>query len=516
MDHSNVLLQVNGLSKSFSGNRVLKDVSFEIRPGEVLALVGENGAGKSTLINILTGVLAPDSGEFIFGDNRVTSDGHTTRWGPRQAREQGLDAVHQELSLSPHLTVAENLYLGRWPTQPWAMIDRRQLYREAAAIIKQIGVRIDPHTLLMHLSLGEQQLVELAKTLSAQPTLLVLDEATSALDDDQVAAVFRAVSDLRQRGCSAVFVSHRLGEVFAISDRIAVLKDGALVAVRDTSATDNDELVKLMVGRDLQELFPDKSGPPSTETPVLSVHDLRSGQEFQDISFDVAAGQIMGLGGLQGQGQKDVMRSLFGLKSHSGSIQISGAACSVKSPRDAMQHGIAYVPEDRKTEGLLVQQSVQFNASLPSMPGLSNRLLTVNRAREAALVQDLISRLQIKVGSMRQTVRRLSGGNQQKVALGKWLAIKPRIYLLDEPTRGIDVGTKREIYFLLRRLASEGAVILMTSSDTMELVGLCDSISVMYEGKVVKVLEGDEVTEENVVRASVIGSGEEDQGRESA
>jgi ribose transport system ATP-binding protein len=443
------------------------------------------------------------------------ADGHASHWGPRRARELGLRAVHQELSLSPHLSVAENLFLGTWPIRSWGTIDRKKLYREAESVIVEIGVRIDPRALVMRLPLGEQQLVELAKTLTVQPRLLILDEATSALDDDQVTAVFRTIRKLCERGTSVVFVSHRLSEVFAISDRIAVLKDGVLVGTRATTGTTHDELVQLMIGRDLQDLFPHKAARSAADrAPLLSVRDLSAGQAFHGVGFDVRAGEIVGLGGLQGQGQKEILRALFGLRKHSGSIFLSGSPAKIGSPQEAMRRGVAYVPEDRKTEGLLVPRSVQFNMSLPSVPVLSRRLLTVNRTREAALAYDLMARLQVKAASVHQTIRRLSGGNQQKVALAKWLAMEPRLYLLDEPTRGIDVGTKREIYALLRKLADSGAAILMTSSDTMELVGLCDTIVVLFEGNVVTVLEGDDVTEENVVRACILAARHEE--RESA
>lgn len=504
------LIQIDHLSKSFSGNKVLKGVSFRIEPGEVLALVGENGAGKSTLINILTGLLPPDSGGFEYAGRHVSRDNGNWHWGPRLAREFGLDAVHQELSLSPNLSVAENLYLGTWPTR-FGVIDRKRLMREATSMIEEIGVPIDQRMLVMRLSLGEQQLVELAKALAAQPRLLILDEATSALDDDQVAAVFGTIRKLRQQGSSVIFVSHRMPEVFAISDRIAVLKDGTLVGVLDTATTSHDELIKLMVGRDLEELFPEKKSAIREQTPLLAVRNLTSGRAVHGITFDIPPGTIMGLGGLQGHGQKEVLRSLFGARKHSGAVSLSGTACQINSPRDAMEHGIAYLPEDRKTQGLLLPLSVRFNASLPSVPRLSRELLTISRSREATLVQELVTRLQIKAPSIRLSVDRLSGGNQQKVALSKWLPAKPDVYLLDEPTRGIDIGTKREIYFLLRQLADEGAAILMTSSDTMELVGLCDSVTVMFEGRVAKYLEGEEVTEENVVRASVMGSHQQEE-----
>ncbi|MFI0410419.1 sugar ABC transporter ATP-binding protein [Actinomadura sp. 3N508] len=529
------LLAVEQVSKSFAGNRVLDRVSFDVRAGEVLALVGENGAGKSTVLGLVTGLLAPDSG-------RISYDGEPLRsWSPHRAREVGIGSVHQELSLNPHQTVAENVFLGQWPARR-GLILRRDLARRARPLLERVGLDVDPLTRAGRLPLGQQQLVELAKALASQPRLLILDEATSALDDDQVRSVFAVVDELRAAGSSVIIVSHRMGELFAISDRLTVLKDGEVMATRERAETDHDDIVRLMIGRELSDLFPPKAGesaadlapegdeiaaiptekeiasekaavaedagPVSGGETVLRVRGLSVPGACDGVDLDLEAGRIIGLGGLQGQGQRAVLRALFGLVKHAGRIELDGRPARLASPREAIRNRIAYVPEDRKVEGLHVAQTVRANLALTNLdvvtPG--RRLLTVDRGAEAALVDDLVERMRIRVTGPEQEARRLSGGNQQKVALARWLPSKPRILLLAEPTRGIDVGTKREIYHLLRRLADSGVAVLITSGDTMELVGLCDEVAVMYEGAVVDRLAGDALTEERLVRASVTGT----------
>jgi ribose transport system ATP-binding protein len=501
------LLTVEKVSKSFAGVAVLREVSFDVRAGEVLALVGENGAGKSTVLSLITGLLGPDSGTIRY-------DGAPVRaWSPHRARAAGIASVHQELSLNPHQSVAENVFLGAWPTRH-GLVRHRDLVARARPLLERVGLDVDPRTRAGRLPLGAQQLVELAKALTADPRLLILDEATSALDDDQVAAVFRVVDDLRRQGRSVVIVSHRMGELFAVSDRLTVLKDGEVVATKDRDRTDHDDLVRLMIGRELSDMFPAKAGGAASPEAVLRVRGLTVPGSCAGVDLDLVPGRIVGLGGLQGQGQREVLRALFGLQRHGGRIEMDGHPVRLGSPREAIRRGVAYVPEDRKTEGLHVAQSVRANLALPSLRALApaRTLTTVSRHAEARLVDDLVARMQIKTASTGLEARRLSGGNQQKVALGKWLPTRPRLLLLAEPTRGIDVGTKREIYHRLRELAADGMAVLVTSGDTMELVGLCDEVAVMYEGAVVERLAGDQLTEERLVHAAVVGH--HDAGRE--
>ncbi|MER5428739.1 sugar ABC transporter ATP-binding protein [Streptomyces sp. NPDC002588] len=496
------LLSVEKVSKSFAGNRVLTDVSFDVEPGEVLALVGENGAGKSTVLSLVTGLLAPDSGRVVFDGTPVPR-----AWSPHRARATGIGSVHQELSLNPHQSVAENVFLGAWPTRR-GLVRRRDLAARARPLLARVGLDVDPGTPVGRLPLGSRQLVELAKALAGEPRLLILDEATSALDEDQVGAVFRVARELRDQGGSVILVSHRMAELFAIGDRLTVLKDGAVTATRERRQTDHDDIVRLMVGRELSNLFPAKATAAGPD-PLLRVRGLTVPRACAGVDLDLVPGRITGLGGLQGQGQREVLRALFGLARHTGDITFEGRPLRLSSPRDAIRRRIAYVPEDRKTEGVHTVRAVRDNLALPSMRALApaSRLTTVSRGAETALVDDLIGRLRIKAASPAQEARRLSGGNQQKVALAKWLPTAPRVLLLAEPTRGIDIGTKREIYHLLRRLADDGLAVLVTSGDTMELVGLCDEVAVLYEGTVVDRLTGPDLTEERLVRSSVMGTG---------
>ncbi len=497
--HQESAIRAQGLTKSFSGNVVLRDVHFESRPGEVHALVGENGAGKSTLINLLTGVHVPDAGQLVIVGH------HYSRLNPRQADALGVATVHQELSLCPHLTVAENIHLGEPPTRR-GLLDRRAMESSVRRELDEIGVDIDPSLLVNELTLAEQQLVEFAKATIRMPKVLILDEATSALDSSQTALLFAYLRRMRDAGACIIFVSHRMEEIFDICDRITVLRNGEYVATVAASETSTTDLVQMMIGRRVEEAFPAKPRLEDVlDAPVaLSVRDLGADRRFDDVSFDLHRGEILGIGGLQGQGQHDLLEVLFGLHARTGDVQLHGTSVAISSEREAISRGIAYVPEDRKTEGLIVQLSVGENLALPSLPRLSHQ--GVLAGGEQGLVSDLVRRMDVRLRSPRQTLARLSGGNQQKVAIAKWLPLTPNIYLLAEPTRGIDVGTKQEIYRLMRELTAAGASILLITSDTIELVGLCDRVLVMYERQPVAMLSGDDVTEENVVHASVAGT----------
>ncbi len=486
------------LSKAFAGNPVLRGVDLEVRRGEIHALVGENGAGKSTLINLITGVHDPDGGELHIGGATLH------RLSPQLADSLGIATVHQELSLCPHLTVAENIHLGRPPVRR-GMLDREAMAAQARAQLAAIGMELDPDLLANELTLAEQQIVEFAKATIHQPDVLILDEATSALDRAQTAMLFEHLQRLKSAGVAIVYVSHRMEEIFTICDRITVLRNGEYVATVDVADTSTTALVQMMIGRDVDEAFPPK--PPIEEVLqreiALRAESLHSGDRFRNISFDLHRGEILGIGGLQGQGQHDLLEALFGLHGIGGELRIGEATTSVSGPRAAIRRGIAYVPEDRKTEGLIVQLSVKENLLLPSLPNLSRG--GVLMGGENRLARQLATSMDVRFRSLRQRVARLSGGNQQKIAIAKWLPLAPHLYLLAEPTRGIDVGTKQEIYRLMRQMTDGGASILLITSDTIELVGLSDRVLVMYEREPVVMLTGDEVTEENIVHASVAG-----------
>lgn len=494
------ILRTADLTKSFAGNVVLERVGFDVLPGEIHALMGENGAGKSTWINLVTGVHQPDSGTIEFAGTSYNG------LSPHQAEAIGIATVHQELSLSPHLTVAENIFLGRLPTTSLLQVDYKRIESESARIFADLGIAIDPQALAGELPLAEQQLVEFAKALVAEPKLLILDEATSALDKAQVELFFASLRTLRDRGVAVIFVSHRLEEIFAITDRITVLKNGEYVTTVPTATTSTDELVKFMVGREITDIYPPKPAIDEllAAPVVLSVRNLSSGHRFQEVDFDLHRGEILGLGGLQGQGQRDLLAALFGLHRVEGEVLLNGQAAPARGPRAAIGQHYAFVPEDRKTEGLVLQLPVSDNLALPNLPQIG-RWGLIDRGRERALIDSLIAKLQIKLRSPKQKVLRLSGGNQQKVAIAKWLPQQPEILLLSEPTRGIDVGTKQEIHRLMRELTNAGASILLITSDTIELLGLSDRVLVMYEHKPVVTLSGADVTEENVVHASVVG-----------
>jgi ribose transport system ATP-binding protein len=494
------VLRTEGLTKSFAGNVVLDNVGFDVLAGEVHGLVGENGAGKSTWINLVTGVIQPDTGV-------ITVAGTATRHlSPHHAEELGIATVHQELSLCPHLTVAENVYLGKTPITRYGQIDYRKIETGSAEIFAQLGFAIDPKAFAGELPLAEQQIVEIAKALVANPKVLILDEATSALDQGQVQLLFTSLRELRDRGVAIIFVSHRMEEIFAICDRITVLRNGEYVTTVPAEGTTAGDLVQYMVGREMGEIFPPK--PPIEQVVaapvVLSVRNLSSGRRFHNVDFDLHQGEILGLGGLHGQGQRDLLAALFGLFPVEGEISLHGQPAQISGPRSAMRRKLAYLPEDRKTEGLITPLPVKDNLSLTNLDTLSQRGL-LSGPRERQLVDSLIEKLQIRLQSPKQRVLRLSGGNQQKVAIAKWLPLTPEIFLLSEPTRGIDVGTKQEIHRLMRELTAAGASILLITSDTIELLGLSDRVMVMYEHQPVVTLSGDEVTEESVVHASVVG-----------
>jgi ribose transport system ATP-binding protein len=498
------LLRMRGIAKRFGGVHALRGVDFDLRHGEVHALLGENGAGKSTLINVLSGV---------FGDHdgTVEIDGRQVSFHrPGDAQAAGVATIHQELDLVPEMTVAENLFLGREPRTRLRLLDRRRLRAGARELLARTGVDIDPARTLRSLRVGEQQLVEIAKALSLRARILVMDEPTSALADAEVEQLFRVIRDLRGQGIGIVYVSHRLEELAAIADRATVLRDGLVAGTRTMGETSRGELIRMMVGQRLDDLFPKSEATSGDE--LLAVDRLtvvprrpRPGRsEPQEVSLRVRRGEIVGLAGLMGSGRTELLETLYGAGPagrRTGTVTLEGRPLRLSSPRTALAAGIGLVPEDRKELGLVLGQSVTANVTIAALRRFAHAGL-VRRARERGAVAQAIKDLQIKTPGRLAAVRTLSGGNQQKVVFAKQLLTRPRLLLLDEPTRGVDVGAKAEIYRLLAGLAGDGIGILLASSELPELLGICDRIVVMRAGTVALEVDAREATQETLLEAA--------------
>lgn len=487
------LLEAREISKQFPGVRALDRVSLTVTPGEVVALIGENGAGKSTLLKILAGVESQESGEL-----RV--DGVPVRFrGVDDALARGIALIHQELNLADNLDIAGNVFLGREPRR-FGLLDIGRMHREAATWLRMVGLDIDPATPLASLSIGRQQLVEIAKALSTNARLLIMDEPTSSLSTNEAERLFAVVKDLRRRSVSVIWISHRLGEVKELADRVVVLRDGKNAGeISDRAEIDHDRMIRMMVGRDIDRLARRPSHPAGDI--VLSATALRtSANPSHALDFHVRAGEIVGIAGLVGAGRTELLTTLFGVTpAVAGTVSMSGRVVTPRSPIQAIRAGIALVPEDRKHQGLVLDMTVRDNMSLVTL-GRDSHAGFVDTQAERRLASEMIPALAIKTPSAAQLVKLLSGGNQQKVVLAKWLAMKPELLLLDEPTRGIDVGAKAEIYDLVHRLAGQGLAVLFVSSEMEEILSLADRALVMHEGRLAGSLARDDLTEENVMR----------------
>ncbi|MGH9311246.1 MAG: sugar ABC transporter ATP-binding protein [Vicinamibacterales bacterium] len=483
-----VPLEAAGIEKSFAGVRALKGVSFDVRPGEVHALVGENGAGKSTLIKIMTGAERPDAGVLTVG-------GHPVRhMDPATSRALGIAAIYQQPSLFPDLTVAENIALALEPRGAWRRIDWAARGHRARELLGRVGSTIDPARLVDTLSMPEQQIVEIAKAIGADARVVLMDEPTASLTEREVERLFRVVAALRGHGVGVIYISHRLEEVFTVADRITVLRDGRTVATRPVAEIDRSELIHLMVGREVAAVFPKRA--VTLGEPALELRGLTSrAAGVRDVSLTVRQGEIVGLAGLVGSGRTGLAETIFGLMPYDeGEIVVHGKTLRVGSPSDAIAAGIAYVPEDRRQHGVVLDMSVAANASLASLGAVSTRGL-IDRAAERARAREHVERLRIKTPSVLADVGTLSGGNQQKVALARWLSTRPSVIILDEPTQGVDVGSKAEIHGLMQMLAEEGLAILMISSELPEILGMSDRIAVMRGGAIRGVLTRAEATQ---------------------
>lgn len=484
------LLEMHKITKIFPGVKALQDVDFDVRRGEVHALVGENGAGKSTLMKILAGVYVRDGGEVLFKGRPVN---FTT---PKQAQVAGITTIHQELNLIPYLTITENIFLGseleRGPLLDWA-----EMHRRAEALLSRLHLSINPRKKVSQLGVAQQQMVEVAKALHHQADMIIMDEPTSALSLNEIQDLFSIIRQLRSTGVGIVYISHHLDEVFDVSDRATILRDGQKVATLPTADLDEPRLIALMVGRQLSEQFPKESAPHGAE--VLRVEGLTQGSTLHDISFSVYAGEILGIAGLVGAGRTELVRAIFGADPiDRGTIHVDGKPVTIRSPRDAIRSGIALLTEDRKQQGLVLKMSTRENITLSILGRLTRGLLT-NQRKESLLAQQYISNLSIKTPSENQLAMNLSGGTQQKVVLSKWMATQPRVLIFDEPTRGIDVGAKVEIYKLMNQLAAQGTAIIMVSSELPEVLGMSDRIMVIREGRVTGFLNREEATQERIM-----------------
>ncbi len=498
-DRSHAHVQLTGITKRYGGVTALDNVDFTCAQGSVHAVLGENGAGKSTLIKIMSGVVQPDEGEMRLNGKPV-SFSH-----PAAANAEGIVCIFQELSLLSDLSVADNISIAE-PPRRFGLIDRKAQRRRAEELLARIGCEdVNPLSRVRDLPLSRRQMVEIAKALAKDPSVLILDEATSALTAADVDTVFGILRRLREDGISILTISHRMHEIEAIADMCSVFRNGRHIETFAQGARSEGEIVQMMIGREITAHFPAKPPPPDVTTPMLQLQDYSWEGRLKSINLSVGAGEIVGLGGLDGQGQKELLLGLFGvLKGTTGRVTVQGKDVEIRSPQDAKKAGVdlALIPEDRKTEGLMLPMSIADNLTIASLKRLS-RGPFVDSAALTAAVEDGIQRMQIKVGSTSDPVSTLSGGNQQKVVIAKWLMTDPKIVLLNDPTRGIDVGTKQEIYRLLRNLADTGASIIFYSTDYEELIGCCDRVAVMYDGEIARELRGDEINERNIIASAL-------------
>lgn len=488
------VLKMQGISKAFPGVQALDAVDFEVKAGEVMAFVGENGAGKSTLLKILAGAQSPDAGEIYLDGEAVEIS------NPEQAQKLNISVIYQELNLAEHLSVAENIYVSREFRTKLGLIDFRRMNREAQTLLNDAlhSTSIESHTEVGRLSVARKQMVEIAKAISLEARIIVMDEPTSSLAGGEVDALLELIDRLRDQGVAVIYTTHRLEEVFRISDRVTVLRDGELVGVRKTEESNQEEIVGMMVGRQLEDLYGDVEEVQSEEV-AFEVRGLRRPGQFQDIDFHVRAGEILGIAGLIGAGRTEVARAMFGADPlESGEIIVDGQEVEIRSPSQAIDAGIGYVPEDRKLQGLFLGMSLRENISAASPKSISRNGF-IRGQEDKRIAKDAVDQLSISTSSIEQSALSLSGGNQQKVVLAKWLTVRPQVLILDEPTRGVDVGGKAEIFDLIKEMARQEIAIIMISSELTEVLGISNRVVVMREGRVAGELSREEASEEKVM-----------------
>lgn len=489
------IISMKKIRKEFSGVRVLKDVDFNIYDGKIMALIGENGAGKSTLMKILTGVYTKTSGEIFMDGKEVNFI------GTKESQKSGIAIIHQELNLIQHLSIGENIFLGREPVTKMKNIKWKQLYEESQQWLDKLGLNEDPRELVGNLSVGKQQLVEIAKALSLNAKVIIMDEPTGALTVSETEKLFSVIRELKEQGHSIVYISHRLKEIFEVCDDVTVLRDGELIGESSIDELDEDKIIEMMVGRKLNEQYPRIDCDPGDV--VLDVKNLNN-RFVRNVSFQLRHGEILGVAGLMGAGRTELARTLYGIyRKDQGEIVLDDRKIRLNNPTDALKQGIAYVSEDRKANGIVLGLNVRENITLASLKDYSGVMGNISKAKEEKSAQHYISSMSIKTSGSKQLLKYLSGGNQQKVSLSKNLDSNPKVLILDEPTRGVDVGAKKEIYELINRFKKEGMSIIMISSEIPEILGMSDRIMVMHEGEIMGILSRDEATQEKIMSLAV-------------
>ncbi|MCY7918106.1 ribose ABC transporter ATP-binding protein RbsA [Bacillus vallismortis] len=490
-------IEMKDIHKAFGKNQVLSGVSFQLAPGEVHALMGENGAGKSTLMNILTGLHKSDKGQIRINENETYFS------NPKEAEQHGIAFIHQELNIWPEMTVLENLFIGKEISSKLGVLQTRKMKALAKEQFDKLSVSLSLDQEAGDCSVGQQQMIEIAKALMTNAEVIIMDEPTAALTEREISTLFEVITALKKNGVSIVYISHRMEEIFAICDRITIMRDGKTVDTTNISETDFDEVVKKMVGRELTERYPNRT--PSLGDNIFEVKNASVKGRFEDVSFSVRSGEIVGISGLMGAGRTEIMRALFGVdRLDSGEIWIAGKKTVIKNPQDAVKKGLGFITENRKDEGLLLDTSIRENIALPNLASFSPKGL-IDHKREAEFVDLLIKRLTIKTASPETHARHLSGGNQQKVVIAKWIGIGPKVLILDEPTRGVDVGAKREIYSLMNELTERGVAIIMVSSELPEILGMSDRIIVVHEGRISGEINAQEATQERIMTLATGG-----------
>lgn len=496
-------IEMRGIDKLFGSNQVLKQAGFTLESGEVHALMGENGAGKSTLMKILTGVYTKDAGTVLVDGKEVNYK------NPQEAEKAGIVFIYQELNVMFDLTVEENLFMGKEIHGKFGICDKKAMQKKAMQKKAQealniLGVNISPKTVMAELSVGQQQMVEICKALMADAKVIIMDEPTAALTQSETVALFKVIESLRKKGVSMVYISHRMEEIFELCDRITVLRDGSYIGVKNIPETNMNEIVKMMIGREIGERYPSRNVKIGKE--VLKVKELTRKGTFHDVNFSVRAGEVLGVSGLMGAGRTEIMQAIFGnLSYESGTIEIDGKEVKISNPRQAMEHGIGFITEDRKTEGLMLDKSIRENISLCNLRRISKSSV-ISREAEKNMVAEAIKDLHIKCFGSYHECNNLSGGNQQKVVLAKWILTNPKILILDEPTRGVDIGAKKEIYSIINKLAAQGVAIIMVSSELPEVLGMSDNIMVVREGEVRGIISYEEANQERVMTLATGGT----------